>query len=94
MIFLAIVIGAVAIFFILIALYLLDKDTCDFGAGLILGMVISISVVAEIFIIYGISEEPEPKAIDVYRNKTELEITSVNGVPRDTIVVWKGGIEK
>lgn len=31
----------------------------------------------------------KPQAIDVYRNKTELEITSVNGVPRDTVVVWK-----
>lgn len=30
-----------------------------------------------------------PKAIDVYRGKTELEITSVNGVPKDTVVVWK-----
>ena len=30
-----------------------------------------------------------PKAIDVYRGKTELEITSVNGVPTDTVVVWK-----
>ena len=32
-----------------------------------------------------------PQAIDVYRNKTELEITSVNGTPIDTVVVWKGG---
>lgn len=30
-----------------------------------------------------------PKAIDVYRGKTELEITSVNGVPKDTVVVFK-----
>ena len=30
-----------------------------------------------------------PQAIDVYRGKTELEITSVNGVPQDTVVVWK-----
>lgn len=35
-----------------------------------------------------------PKAIDVYRNRTELRITSINGVPTDTVVVWKGGIEK
>lgn len=90
MISLAIVVGIIAIFFILIGLYLLDKDTCDFGAGVILGMVISIFVVTEIFIIYDISEKPKPQAIDVYRNKTELEITSVNGVPRDTVVVWKG----
>lgn len=33
-----------------------------------------------------------PKAIDVYRNRTELRITSVNGVPTDTVVVWKGEV--
>jgi hypothetical protein len=30
-----------------------------------------------------------PSALDVYRNKTELKITSVNGVPQDIIVVYK-----
>lgn len=32
----------------------------------------------------------EPKAIDVYRDKTTLEITYKNNVPIDTVVVWKG----
>lgn len=31
-----------------------------------------------------------PKAIDVYRDKTTLEITYKNNVPIDTVVVWKG----
>ena len=31
----------------------------------------------------------EPTALDVYRGNTELEITSVNGVPTDTVVVFK-----
>ena len=31
----------------------------------------------------------EPTALDVYRGLTELEITSVNGVPQDTVVVFK-----
>ena len=30
-----------------------------------------------------------PQAIDVYRNKTELEIHSINNIPQDTVVVWK-----
>ena len=30
-----------------------------------------------------------PSALDVYRGNTELEITSVNGVPTDTVVVFK-----
>lgn len=31
----------------------------------------------------------EPTVIDVYRGLTELEITSVNGVEKDTVVVFK-----
>lgn len=30
-----------------------------------------------------------PTALDVYRGNTELRITSVNGIPTDTIVVFK-----
>lgn len=30
-----------------------------------------------------------PQAIDVYRGKTSLEITSINNIPTDTIVIWK-----
>lgn len=31
----------------------------------------------------------KPTAMDVYRNKTTLEITYKNGVPIDSTVVWK-----
>ncbi len=31
----------------------------------------------------------EPRAIDVYRGQTTLEINYENNVPQDTIVVWK-----
>ena len=31
----------------------------------------------------------KPKAMDVYSGKTTLEITYKNGVPTDSIVVWK-----
>ena len=40
-------------------------------------------------ILCNISALYQPTALDVYRDKTELEITSVNGEPTDTIVVWK-----
>lgn len=33
--------------------------------------------------------DDEPTALDVYRDKTELKITSINGIPSDTIVVFK-----
>lgn len=45
------------------------------GFGLVLGCIIMTN--------------KTPSAIDVYRGKTELIITSVNGVPTDTIVVYK-----
>lgn len=32
-----------------------------------------------------------PQAIDVYRDNTELQIHSINNIPQDTVVVWKGG---
>jgi hypothetical protein len=40
-----------------------------------------------------IAEQDKPKAIDVYRGNTELQIHSINNVPQDTVVVWKGGKE-
>lgn len=36
-----------------------------------------------------ISTNKFPQAIDVYRGKTSLEITSVNNIPTDSTVVWK-----
>lgn len=33
----------------------------------------------------------KPTAMDVYQNKTTLEITYKDGVPVDSIVVWKAG---
>jgi hypothetical protein len=39
--------------------------------------------------IYVLEFNPTPTALDVYRGNTVLEITSVNGVPTDTVVVFK-----
>ena len=89
MIFWAIMFGAALAFLITFSLYLSAEGDADFNTGLICGVFIIIFALAEILTIFEISEETKPKAIDVYRNKTELEITSVNGVPRDTVVVWK-----
>lgn len=36
-----------------------------------------------------ISMGNEPRAIDVYRGKTELKITYIDTIPQDTVVVWK-----
>lgn len=94
MIFFAIILGAALAFLITFSLYLSTEGDADFNTGLVCGLFIILFAIAEILTIYEISREHKPKAIDVYRNKTELEITSVNGVPRDTVVVWKGGMTK
>jgi hypothetical protein len=94
MIFWAIMFGAALTFLITFTLYLSTEDDEDFNTGVICGVFIILLAIAEVLTIFEISREHKPKAIDVYRNKTELEITSVNGVPRDTVVVWKGGMEK
>lgn len=89
MIFWAIMFGAALAFVITFSLFLSTEEDADFNTGLICGVFVILLAIAEILTIFEISREHKPKAIDVYRNKTELEITSVNGVPRDTVVVWK-----
>ena len=47
-------------------------------------------LVVAITLIVGINiSEPMPTALDVYRGNTELKITSVNGIPTDTVVIFK-----
>lgn len=47
-------------------------------------------IVVSMILCYAIYNTPTtPQAIDVYRGHTELQITSVNDMPQDTIVVWK-----
>lgn len=72
---------------IILVICIITKDWFNTIHGSI--FVIACSV-AEILIILELKNvQPEPTAIDVYRGLTELEITSVNGVSQDTIVVFK-----
>ena len=59
-----------------------DIDRIDICCLIIFGIIIGIIITT-----WDLSKTPT--AMDVYRGKTELEITSINGVPQDTIVVWK-----
>ena len=71
--------------FIILWIYALVKfKTCraEFCLGSILGLVMYAYIVA-------LNNSLEPTALDVYRGKTTLKITSVNGVPQDTVVVFK-----
>ena len=42
-----------------------------------------------LFVCCAIDNETNPTAIDVYRGKTTLEVTYKDGVPIDTVVVFK-----
>lgn len=54
-----------------------------------LRVTITLLVAFEITLVVNIFGKPKPSVLDVYRGKTELEITSVNGTPIDTVVVLK-----
>lgn len=58
------------------------KETREFGLGVIYTAFLSIAF-------YSISTGSKPTPLDVYRGNTELKITSVNGIPTDTVVVFK-----
>ena len=65
------------------------NGSCDFETGLIIGGGIAILMAIEVSLLTDIIGDPNPSALDVYRGHTELEITSVNGTPIDSVVVFK-----
>ena len=90
------IIGAIIVGILILALIILGEcisNRCDgsFYVGVFMGIVITILFVMEICLVHEIIEKPKPTAIDVYQGKTTLEITYKDGVPVDSIVVWKGG---
>ena len=52
-------------------------------------MLLGIFLMVGFIVIISILPEPRPTALDVYRNKTELEITYKNTTPVDSTVIWK-----
>lgn len=88
------VIGAIAIGILILALIILGyhiSERCGdaFNVSAFIGSLTTILVVIEICLVSEIIEKPTPSALDVYRGNTELEITSINGIPTDTVVVFK-----
>ena len=65
------------------------NSSCDFNMGVPMGIAIGTLMTIEICLLADIMGKPKPSAIDVYRGNTELEITSVNGTPIDSVVVFK-----
>ena len=65
------------------------NSSCDFNMGVPMGIAIGTLMTIEFCLLDDIMGKHKPSAIDVYRGNTELEITSVNGTPIDTVVVFK-----
>ena len=63
-------------------------DECDDRR---FGIVISLClfIVCIFILVQIIIQEQTPTAMDVYQGKTTLEITYKDGVPVDSVVVWK-----
>lgn len=79
---LIIILIVILVLSVLLTIYGFDnEENKTFG---FIGILITAIVVVAI-IIYGTT----PEAIDVYRGKTQLEITYKGNVPIDTIVVYK-----
>lgn len=89
----AIAVGIVLIGLVYLYTYMSNNRLGDVDHGMSLGIVLSVFFVIEVGIISCILAEQTPTALDVYRGNTELMITSVNGVPTDTTVVFKNDMQ-
>lgn len=88
------IIGAIIVVVLILALmivgeYIRERFGGSFEDGAFVGVIIMLLMVIEVYLLSNIIGKPKPSAIDVYRGNTKLEITSVNGVPTDTVVVFK-----
>ena len=89
----AIILGVLICILVIISLYISKSSTEDYDIGIIIGGIIATLMVIEVDLLADIIGKPKPSALDVYRSNTELEITSVNGVPTNSVVVYKDRIK-
>ena len=83
-----VIVGILICAAVIITAFLSRDNSYDFDVGVFMGgSIVMLSAFELDFLVNTIN--PTPSALDVYRGKTELEITSVNGVPTDTVVVFK-----
>ena len=85
----AIIVGILICVLVILSFHISNNSTEDFDIGVIIGCFMTILVIIEVYLLSNIIGKPTPSALEVYRGNTELEITSVNGVPTDSVVVFK-----
>ena len=84
-----IIVGILICVLVILTAFVGRNSSCDFDNGVIMGGTIAMLMTIELCLLDDIMGKHKPSALDVYRGHTELEITSVNGVPTDTVVVFK-----
>ena len=85
----AIIIGILICVSVILTAFVDRNSSYDFDIGFIIGGSIATLMTIEVYLLANIIFEQKTSAIDVYRGNTELEITSVNGTPIDSVVVFK-----
>ena len=89
MIIFAIIIGVLICVSVIWTAFEGRNSSCDFNIGVPMGIAIGALMTIEFCLLADIMGKHKPSALDVYRGNTELEITSVNGTPIDSVVVFK-----
>ena len=84
-----IIVGILICVLVILTAFVGRNSSLDFDNGVVMGGCVAILMVLEAILLADIIGDTKPSAIDVYRGNTELEITSVNGVPTDSVVVFK-----
>ena len=84
-----IIVGILICVLVILTAFVGRNSSCDFDTGFLIGGSIATLMTIEVYLLADIIGDTKPSAIDVYRGNTELEITSVNGVPTDSVVVFK-----
>ena len=84
-----IIVGILICVLVILTAFVGRNSSCDFDNGVIMGGSIAMLITIEVYLLADIIGKQKPSALDVYRGNTELEITSVNGVPTDSVVVFK-----
>ena len=84
-----IIVGILICVSVILTAFVGRNSSCDFDNGVIMGGSIAMLITIEVYLLADIIGDTKPSALDVYSGNTELEITSVNGVPTDSVVVFK-----
>ena len=84
-----IIVGILICVSVILTAFVGRNSSCDFNMGVPMGIAIGTLMTIELCLLDDIMGKHKPSALDVYRGNTELEITSVNGVPTDSVVVFK-----